>query len=252
MPILHEIKEIASSFLDLIYPPVCAGCGNEWRGDETPICRECLHEIRFFSPPICPRCGAPGQQPICTETKRCRRCPEGTLFFDRARSVFSYKDPRVKNLIQALKFDRQTRLAAPLSRLLSRGYDLFYSGEPFDAIVPVPLHKSRLREREFNQAALLCQTLQTKTGVPIREDLVFRVRRTPPQYTLDPQKRRKNLARAFVAADETRVQGLRILLVDDVMTTGATINAVSAALRSSGSRSICALTLAMAIDYPAV
>lgn len=245
-----ELKEFTLSFLDSLYPPICAGCGKELLGQESPICEDCMHGIPMFTPPVCPQCGAPLPQPLDPRKTRCHFCPEGVLFFDCARSVFSYKDNRVKNMIHALKFDFQTRVASPLSLFLFRGFSLFYPNESFDALVPVPLHKSRLRQREFNQATLLCRSIHEKTGIPIRENLVFRIRRTPPQYSLNPQERRQNLEQAFISAEENTARGLRILVVDDVMTTGATINAVSAVLRAAGARSISALTLAQTIHFP--
>ncbi len=246
-----SIHEIASAFFDLLYPQICAGCGKELAQSDTPICPDCFHRLRPFTPPLCPRCGAPLHQPLAPGIKQCRYCPDTPHFFDRLHSVYSYKDQIVKNLIHSLKFDYQTRLAIPLSKMLLDGFLYHYAREPLDAIVPVPLHKSRYREREFNQAALLSQGIAEKTNLPIREDIVFRIRRTPPQTALQPQQRIKNLEGAFVPESVNAARGLRVLIIDDVMTTGATINAVSSALRQAGAQTIYGLTLALTIDRPA-
>ncbi|MGC9326882.1 MAG: double zinc ribbon domain-containing protein [Candidatus Hinthialibacter sp.] len=248
---LSPCKELASSLLELIYPSVCAGCGREMPGQNALICSDCLHQIPRIQPPFCPRCGAPLSAPLDRDKKRCRFCPPGPHYFQQSRSLYSYKDPRVKNLVHALKFRYQTGLAGPLSRLLFYGFDAYYSKTNFDALVPVPLHKSRLREREFNQAALLCREISTRRQIPIREDLVYRRRRTPPQASLHPETRMKNLEAAFFPMEENAAAGLRVLVVDDVMTTGATINAVSKALLNAGAAAVFALTLALTIDLPA-
>ncbi|MBN2327714.1 MAG: ComF family protein [Candidatus Omnitrophica bacterium] len=248
---LSPCKEIASSLLELIYPSVCAGCGREMPGQDALICSDCLHQIPRIQPPLCPQCGAPLSAPPDPTGKRCRFCPPGPHFFQQSRSLYSYKDPRVKNLVHALKFRYQTGVAAPLSRLLSYGFDFYFSKMNIDALAPVPLHKSRLREREFNQAALLCGEISRRRRIPIREDLVYRRRRTPPQASLHPETRMKNLEDAFFPVEENAAAGLRVLIVDDVMTTGATINAVSKALRRAGAEAVFALTLALTIDLPA-
>lgn len=244
-----SLLEIASAFCDLLYPRVCAGCGKEITRSDS-ICPDCFHQLRPFIPPICPRCGAPLHQPLAYGQRQCRYCPSGPHYFDRLRSVFSYKDPIVKNLIHSLKFDYQTRLAIPLSKMMLDGFMHHYARDTIDAIVPVPLHKSRYREREFNQALLISQGIAAKTNLPIREDWVFRIRRTPPQTSLLLRQRIKNLEGAFAPASENAARGLRILIVDDVMTTGATINAVSGALRQAGAQTIYGLTLALTIDRP--
>ncbi len=248
--LFSSCKTFISALLDLVYPRVCAGCGKELLHNDSPLCSNCYHEIETLSPPLCSRCGAPCPDMRESEGTRCRYCPEGIFYFDRIRSLYSFKDERVKNMVYSLKFYFQTGLAPTLSKLLLHGFEKHYGHVEFDGLVPVPLHKSRLREREFNQATLLSQEISQKYSLPIREDLIFRIRKTLPQSKLYPHQRKQNLENAFIAPSSDSARGMRILLVDDVMTTGTTMNAVSAILKISGAKSVCGLTFARTIDLP--
>lgn len=242
------LKSMALSLLDLIYPPVCAGCGKEQTHAEERVCPDCLHHFRIFPSPYCGRCGAPVASAEESQPgKPCRNCPAGPVYFDQAHSLYSYEDERVKRVIHALKFHYQTGLAPLLARLMEHGYAVFFSGGRFDWVVPVPLHKSRRREREFNQSTLISQALVEKKNIPLREDIVIRVRPTIPQASLSPARRARNLVGAFAVPRPAEVRDRRVLVVDDVMTTGATVNEVCAVLRQAGAEYIAVLTLSRAL-----
>ena len=246
------ILDITNSFFELIYPPTCAGCGTSIYGQKNPICSNCMHHLRMISNPICPLCGAPLSADHDPKSHKCRFCPPGKLYFNKVRSVYSYKDKTIKNLIQSLKFNHQRNLSPPLSRLLYLGFKKYYDKDvnKIDALIPVPLHKSRLREREFNQSLLLSREIVLRTNIPLRNDLAQRIRPTPAQSSLDTKKRMKNLANAFAITPNSSVEGLTVLIIDDVMTTGATINTLSKAFKDKGAAKIFALTLALTIDIP--
>jgi len=194
-------------------------------------------------PPVCALCGAPLETEAAPP---CPNCPDAKPAYACARSVLSYNDNLARDAIHALKFQYQKSLASPLGRLLYLGWDFYYRDEPFDALVPVPLHKQRRREREFNQAMLLCEVLSSFCRIPVREDLVNRIRKTIPQTQLDYKRRQNNLVGAFLPAGDTVAKNMNLLVVDDVMTTGATVNEVAFALKKGGAQKIAVLTLARA------
>ncbi|MFB3785205.1 MAG: double zinc ribbon domain-containing protein [bacterium] len=242
------IKSLALSLLDLVYPPVCAGCGKEQTHADERVCPDCFHHFRVFPSPYCGRCGAPvASVEESRPDQPCRNCPAGPIYFDRAHSLYSYEDEQVQRVIHALKFHYQTRLAPLLANLMLRGYEMFFPEERFDWLIPVPLHQSRLREREFNQSTLISKTLAERKNFQLRDDLVVRVRPTVPQASLSPARRARNLVGAFTVPCPAEIQGRRLLVVDDVMTTGATVNEVCAVLRQAGAEYLGVFTLSRAL-----
>jgi ComF family protein len=149
----------------------------------------------------------------------------------------------MRQILHAYKFDGRRRLSRPLSRLLLWGYHRYYAGEVFDAVVPVPLHPSRLREREFNQATEMLRHLQKEAGLPLGETIARRVRATVPQSTLPGPERYANVAGAFEVNDDSLVRDRRILVVDDMLTTGNTVLEISRVLKKHGARFVAVLTV---------
>jgi len=191
----------------------------------------------------------PIQGPIRVITEnRCNACPPEPVYFDIARSIYSYHDDRVKNTIIALKYHYQTELAVPLAQLMLHGYHTYYRDIHFDGIIPIPLHRKRFKEREFNQAALIVDLLSKKLEIPILNDVVIRQKQTMPQASLAVKKRMRNLKGAFENIHPEQTQGKKFLVVDDVFTTGATTNEVCAALRYGKTSYLAVLTLARAVD----
>lgn len=246
--ILHFIRELTTSVIDLIYPPTCPGCFQELEEPGQIVCSACENTIQPLTPPFCTRCGYPQpNDPLIPYKPSCHECPPDPIGFDTARSVFSYEDERMRNIIHALKYHYQRRVADWLGEQLRLGYETYFLQESFDAIVPVPLHKKRLRQREFNQAVLIGEILSREGNIPLREDLIARVRMTPPQVRLSPKQRAENVKGAFKCFSGTEVKNLRILLVDDVYTTGSTANEVSRTLKEAGAEHVSALTVARAL-----
>jgi ComF family protein len=177
------------------------------------------------------------------ESGRCGFCMEGTRGFDAAYSFGAYEG-RLRDLIHLLKYARMRSLDKPLGRLLLRAVP---REEQFDLIIPVPMHWTRKWSRGFNQAESLAGVLSRSMGLPMSSRVLTRGRRTPSQAGLTHVQRRENMAGVFRVAGEartTRVKGRRILLVDDVFTTGATAGACAKALKRAGARSVVLLTLA--------
>lgn len=234
------MKLLAYALRDLLFPPAanCVGCGSPLGCDDGWFCAECARMLR----PLygekgyrCPRCGQPGPG-----GRRCRMCgpwPEGSVEF--ARWVYPYRRP-VSRMARQLKYRGVSCLAEWMAQQMTN----LYLTERFpgaDAIVPVPMHPSRRRRRGFNQAQLLAQGLSARVGIPVCGCLV-RTRDTPQQARLSGDRRRKNLEGAFLSGPEA--EGKRLLIVDDVLTTGATVTECALALKRAGAVSVSALAFA--------
>ena len=230
--------DLASALLDLLFPPRCVACGA--RG--AVLCEECRARIRSPRPPRCPRCG--GLLP--RDGALCPLCAagHGPLALDRVIAASVYEGAARKAIL-ALKFEGQRRAAVPLGELLAAAAR--DAGERVDVIVPVPLHASRLRARGYNQAELLARHCARLLGVPCRADVVVRTRATAPQVGLTLADRRRNIAGAFALTPGTHdatLAGRRIALVDDVTTTGSTLDAAASALRETAPAAILGLAVA--------
>ncbi|MCJ7667929.1 MAG: ComF family protein [Anaerolineae bacterium] len=223
-------REAKDSLLDFLFPPRCAGCGRlgSW------LCPACISEIEFIEPPLCSRCGLPSVENPCLS---CRIEP---LAIDGIRGVGYLRGP-LKRAIYQFKYRQKRKMALPLAGLMYQY--LLENPLPAELIVPVPLHMDRLRERGYNQAALLARELSERRGLPVEEKSVVRIKETTPQVALKPDERRKNVRGAFRGQGE-RLKDRQVLLIDDVSTTGATLDACAEALRERGARSVWALVLA--------
>lgn len=235
--------------LDLVFPALCPVCGH--RSDDRshrPFCARCWAGLPLLPPPGCPVCGRalpglPGDLPCGP----CRRRPPP---FAYVRAVAAYRDG-MRAAIHALKYGGRRVLARPLAALLAEagpallpGASAASAGSRVDGLVPVPLHPARFAERGFNQAELLAAPCAARWGVPLLTGALARVRPTRPQTELDEPARRANVAGAFAVRRAGSVAGRRLLLVDDVLTTGATAGAAADALRRAGAAEVGVLVLA--------
>jgi ComF family protein len=206
------------------------------------VCAICWQSIRPLTPPLCDACGdpLPAWRAISTSCRRCARCRRAHHFVDRARAIGAY-DGALRAIVHALKYDGRRSLARPLAALMcGRGADLLDGAV---AVVPVPLHRSRRRQRGFNQAADLARHL----GLPVVHALV-RVRATPPQTGLPAAQRHRNLRDAFAVTRAARsLAGATVVVVDDVSTTGATLDACARTLKEAGVAEVRALTAARVV-----
>jgi ComF family protein len=211
-----------------------------------------VQKIEIIRPPICPRCGWPLDGQVLDGSWRsgqrvsgCNRCRSASFQTDHLRAYAFYGGP-LREAIAALKYKDLRALATPLGQLMADGWTALSNQQAgFDVVVPMPLHRSRQRERGYNQASLLARELGTHLGWPVVEDALVRIRATVPQVGLDAEARRANVRGAFQCTN-TDLAGRCVLLVDDVCTTGATLEAASFALREGGASSIVAYTLARA------
>ena len=217
---------------DLFYPQRCVGCS---RRASDVLCRPCFDALPRIEPPVCGRCGAP----TAFEVYGCDACRNTDFAFDGARAPLRYEGVG-EELVHALKYRGYSRVVEKVMAPLMADS---LSGERYDGVVPVPLHRARLARRGFNQAELMARAVAGRIGAPVSDKLRV-VRRTRDQVELSAGERRENVAGAFEARGS--LAG-RILLVDDVFTTGATLSECAGVLRRAGAGEVHALTLCRTI-----
>ena len=227
--------------VSLFYPASCAACRAPVAPNET-LCRSCFDEAPRIVAPFCEKCSQPFPGAI-TDTFTCANCEDRVLHFDAAVSAYRSRGV-VRKVVHDFKYGRQLHLRHLLGQWLADAlHDPRLAGRQFDLSVPVPLHSTRQRERGFNQAELLALELQSASRIPAR-DLLQRTRYTTTQTQFDRTERMENLRGAFRLRRGCAVQGLRVLLVDDVLTTGSTLSECAAVLKKAGALSVHAVTAA--------
>ncbi|MBB5044812.1 ComF family protein [Shinella fusca] len=243
----RRLRGLAGAALDLVYPPACAGCG-VLLGSGAGLCPGCWSKLAFIERPYCEVLGTPFSHdlgPGILSADAIANPPP----FERLRSVALYDD-LARNLVHSLKYRDRTDLAPMMAGWMLRAGD--GAVEAADVIVPVPLHRLRLIWRKFNQAAELSRALAALSGTPVLIDAVRRTKRTRRQIGLSPRARAENVRSAFSVTPEGReaLFGRRVVLVDDVYTTGATVAAVTRALKRAGAADVTVLTFARALPGP--
>ena len=230
--------------LSWIYPMDCAGCQGPASDRLLPsFCRPCWTTIRPIENSLCPCCGRPFDSPLAlahSPGHLCGPCRESPPAFDQALSPYRYEG-LLEQAIHLYKYRKHPSLAGPLTELMLVWRDRI---PPCDLVLAVPLHPKRLRMREFNQALLLADRVAKRLALPLSLDHLVRVRATLPQTELDRTERAGNVRRAFAVQRKPELVDRRVLLVDDVMTTGATVNECAKELRRAGVKSVVVLTLA--------
>lgn len=239
------VRSIPHALFSLLFPDDCRICETRLaRVSRVPVCSRCLKAPEPFSADyFCISCRTPFQNGFPLDSEgRCALCRSGLRGFDAAYCYGSYEDT-LRELIHLFKYSRIATLAKPLTGYLAGALP---RDERLDAIVPVPLHWWRRWQRGFNQSELLARGLSARTGLPV-VDALRRARSTAAQAGLSNQGRRRNVARAFEARRAAaRVAGKRVLLIDDVLTTGATASACALALKRAGAERVSVLTVARA------
>jgi len=251
-------KRILNCLLDLLFPPKCLACGafidsrstHGIRLSAEPAdmlhaiaCAGCRQRIQRAQSPLCACCGQvfSSRQGI---DHLCGACLAESRPYHQARAALIFDGPVVE-LIHQYKYRAKLRLARPFGMLLHRSFEYFWPAGGADLAIPVPLHSRRQRQRGFNQAyVMLLRAVTAGLAVSVNADALRRVRHTPTQTGLDRQARKDNMRKAFVVGKPEVVAGRHVLLVDDVMTTGATIEACAFALKAAGASRVDALTLA--------
>jgi len=237
-----RLRKIGRAVVDGVLPPRCLGCG-ETVGEPDSLCGRCWSAITFFAPPWCASCGAPFAHPMGDDAL-CGACANGRRSWDRARAVLRY-DRHSRHLVLGLKHGDRTHLARAFGCWMYRaGSEVLGDA---DLLVPVPLHWTRLFRRRYNQAAMLALAIRSAGGPEVAADWLVRRRRTPVQGRLGPTARERNVRGAFAIKAGRSLAGKRVVVIDDVMTTGATVEECARVLKRAGAASVAVLTLARAL-----
>jgi len=235
MSVLPQATKLGGIALNFIFPQWCLGCGREGGF----ICLSCRNSLSRITPPLCPKCGRPQPSGIL-----CPTCVSWSAKIDGIRSPFRF-DGIMRQAIHQLKYRNLRTLAVTLSQLL-KDY-LVANPIPAEVLVPVPLHPKRLRERGYNQSSLVARELGKLTNLAVVDDCLLRQRPALPQArSASVEERHRNVAEAFSCRDE-QLRGRQVLLIDDVATSGATLDACATALKASGAASVWGLVVAREI-----
>ncbi len=236
---------LSSSFgqkaLDFLIPPLCLGCDASVTADQT-LCAECWKAIHFIERPFCARCGAPFDLPV-EEGTLCAACLAEEPPYDLARSAILYDEASKPIILRFKHADRLHPVPALGAWMVRAGADIWPIA---DLIVPVPLHRWRLWRRRYNQAALLAQAIGKALGKQVAIDLLVRHRATPSQGRMNKKERHENVSGAFALSSRAEVAGKRIVLIDDVLTSGATVAEAAKILKKNGAAAVHVVTLARA------
>lgn len=238
---------LLKALLDILFPPLCHCCRSFIPGRaEIHLCPGCVAKIRVIGSPLCPVCGMPHARKDGID-HLCGACMTATRPFERARSALGFDGP-VQELIHRFKYGKKAHLSRPLGLLASRFLEPLKTDAAADLVVPVPLHDRRLRARGFNQAHLIGVVVAKQWGIPLSADNLRRIRWTEPQTCLAATDRERNVRGAFGVVRPERFEGKRLLLVDDVFTTGSTVTECARALKAARAREVSVLTVARALS----
>jgi competence protein ComFC len=247
---------MCEALASLVFPAPCRICKRILdTGNRIPFCRECIEAIQQPLPePLCSKCGRPIVSAAVTEgisRPLCHLCRSDVYAFEMARSFGAYT-PRMSRAILLLKYGNVAPLGGWFARVLAKMIQEHSEDFAADAVVPVPLDRARFRERGYNQAELIAKPLARLLGIPFRSYLLVRTRPRPNHLRLTRRERWETVRGAYAPHEAAQVDKLRVLLVDDVFTTGATLDACSRALKGAGAARVVGLTVARALPlYPA-
>ena len=225
---------------DLLFPPGCVICKEVLSSSEMAICRGCFQQIQYIQSPLCSCCGRELSDSASGD-HLCGRCLRRRPFFHKARGIAHYQEP-VSDLLHRLKYQGDSSVLPALQEITASMVPFLL--QPEDRVVVVPLHLKRLRSRGFNQALILARLFFPDHREQILTDVLQRVRHTIPQTELNGAERRKNLRNAFGVKNSRTISGRRLVLIDDVFTTGSTVNECSRVLLAAGAREVSVLTFA--------
>ncbi len=232
-------RTIPGTMLDLLYPRRCPICDRAVKPFGSLICETCKRELVYIKEPCCMKCGKHLQK---EEKEYCKDCTSHVHLYDCGRALFSYKS--VSDSIARFKYRGRQEYAAYYAACMAETFAEFISACQADALIPVPLHKSRLRVRGYNQAQVLAEELSALTGIPMFPDLVERVEKTAPMKDLSAAERQNNLKRAFkICRNDVKLN--TIIIIDDIYTTGSTIDALAEVFQQSGVEKVYFVTLSV-------
>lgn len=237
--VVDKVKMIWGIVVDLVFPKRCPICDKPVKPMGSLICDGCFTWIRFVRGPRCYKCG----KPLSDNTKEyCEDCTRHTHEYISGRAVFEYKS--VSDAIYRFKYKNRQEYAEFFGNTMAKELGDWLIGIHAQALVPVPIHKSKLKTRGYNQAELIAKALSKRTGIPVRSNLIIRSKKTNPLKDLRPVERNNNLRGAFKIVP-SGVKLETIVIIDDIYTTGSTIDAVAKVFKASGVSNIYFATLAI-------
>ncbi|NLN59186.1 MAG: ComF family protein [Deltaproteobacteria bacterium] len=241
-----NVADIGRSLIDLILPSRCVGCTQVLeRALPYAVCRSCADSLRRCSPPLCPSCGTPYADPAAAD-HLCEKCLLTPPPFVAARSVAAYEGV-LQDMIHRCKYVGDTMVGETLGKMMA---DYSYHAcdlSDYDVVIPVPLHTKRLRERGFNQSLLLARAFAKRYNKKLDYLSLVRSVHTPPQVSFGRRDREQSVKGAFQVRKKVALEGRKVILVDDVYTTGSTVRECARTLRHAGAPSVTVLTLARAL-----
>jgi ComF family protein len=239
--------QVLRTILDILFPTACAYCNDSVGESGVPyFCSSCWNDFTAVLPPHCPRCGRPYESSEAlthSPEHECRSCREKPPIFDQALAAGIFEGS-LREAIHQFKYRPCRSLGMPLGTWMAAKVR---AREGFDHVIPVPLHSKRLRQRGFNQSLLLAKYMSNAHRIPLEFDNLVRTRPTRPQVELDHAERVENVAGAFSLRYPGVIVGKKVLVIDDVFTTGATLNECASVLKTAGAAQVTAFTLARAL-----
>lgn len=245
------MPEPLQSLFSLFFPPRCVVCDARLYNNDEVICDDCRKDIQFIDLPDCPICGAgAGKMPHHKgkpDFKQCPTCPsrKRPVYFDRCYSAVYYNDTAA-DIVKQLKYNRYFIVATLMARLMYIRMQNDFPSIPLDAIIPVPLHPRRLIRRGYNQAEMIAQELSRIINVAVAPEILMRSKFTRKQTDLSDEDRYFNVRQAFLVREPSLIQTKTFILLDDVYTTGSTLNAAAEPLKRAGAAHVLAFTFAHA------
>lgn len=241
--ILLVFNRIAAVLLSLLYPERCVFCDEVIGGmGEVFVCNACRRTGDFVGENYCLKCGKRIEN---AAEEYCRDCALGKHFFDRGRVLYVYNDA-IRESIYRLKYKNRRRYAIYFGDEMAKEFAPWLQKRKIQAIIPIPLHKSRRIKRGYNQAQLLAERISEKTGIPVRNDLIFRVKKTEAQKLKNARERQNNLKNAFkIMHNDVKLE--IVVLVDDIYTTGSTMDEAARVLKASGIKEVYCISLASGV-----
>ncbi|MBU1086165.1 MAG: ComF family protein [Candidatus Omnitrophica bacterium] len=239
-----RIKQITRGVFDLIYPRLCVFCRSKlYTSHDYNICAVCAAEIKPIKVPFCLKCGTSLDQISQIRYNGCGKCANKQYYFDQVLSACKYKG-MLKHCIHLFKYKRKRKTKNILSDILIRFLQANFCPENIDLITAVPLHRHKLRERGFNQSELIAAKISSFFKIENSFNNLCRIKKTVSQVTLTAKQRQLNTTGAFSCKQPGEFKNKRILLVDDIFTTGSTLNECARVLKQSGAKKVTCLTIA--------
>ncbi len=250
---MHGLCTLQQTSLKLVFPSTCASCGVEMPehdqdDDHVSICESCLGEMTFFTSSICKRCGAPVAEGIPLPGDGCFCCRGQKFWFDEVTATGAYTG-RLRELLLKMKPAAGNRLSLSIGKLLWARHGDRLRERPADVVTPIPMHWRRRMAHGTNSAAILAEVLAARLRVPLAGRLLRRRRNTPPQFSLTPPQRWANVRRVFSVRRGYHLRKAHVVLVDDILTTGATCSEAARALKQAGAERVSVIVVARSVSH---